>query len=511
MVKRGAMEGTQIRVSPGPPVARSRPPDPCTIVIFGVTGDLTHRKLVPALYNLAKEGDLPEKFAVIGTSTSVTSAEEFRAQLQESVSKFSRTRPLDESVWKAFAARIDTCVADVNKPDDYTKLCGVIEEVERREGLSGNRLYYLAVPPGVFPVILRNLRAAGLLHPTGAARWSRVVIEKPFGRDLASAHELNRTVAEVIDESQIFRSDHYLGKETVQNILVFRFGNSIFEPIWNRKYIDHVQITMAEDITVERRGKFYDATGVLRDVVQSHLLQVLALCTMEAPATFKADDIRDEKFKLLRSIRPITTAEVAQDVVAAQYRGYRDTEGVAKESRTPTYVALKLAIDNWRWQGVPIYVRAGKGLAARNTEVSIHFQAIPFCLFGNEEVCQRIEPNVLALRIQPREGIALSFGCKVPGEDLSVGSVTMDFSYADSFHRAPWEAYERLLLDAMRGDHTLFARRDGDEQAWSFVSPILEAWDARREPLPEYEPGSAGPREADQLLRRDGRRWRPLT
>jgi len=511
VVKRGAMEGTQIRVSPGPPVARSRPPDPCTIVIFGVTGDLTHRKLVPALYNLAKEGDLPEKFAVIGTSTSVTSADEFRAQLQESVSKFSRTRPLDESVWKAFAARIDTCVADVNKPDDYTKLCGVIEEVERREGLSGNRLYYLAVPPGVFPVILRNLRAAGLLHPTGAARWSRVVIEKPFGRDLASAHELNRTVAEVIDESQIFRSDHYLGKETVQNILVFRFGNSIFEPIWNRKYIDHVQITMAEDITVERRGKFYDATGVLRDVVQSHLLQVLALCTMEAPATFKADDIRDEKFKLLRSIRPITTAEVAQDVVAAQYRGYRDTEGVAKDSRTPTYVALKLAIDNWRWQGVPIYVRAGKGLAARNTEVSIHFQAIPFCLFGNEEVCQRIEPNVLALRIQPREGIALSFGCKVPGEDLSVGSVTMDFSYADSFHRAPWEAYERLLLDAMRGDHTLFARRDGDEQAWSFVSPILEAWDARREPLPEYEPGSAGPREADQLLRRDGRRWRPLT
>jgi len=261
------MEGTQIRVSPGPPVARSRPPDHCTIVIFGVTGDLTHRKLVPALYNLAKEGDLPEKFAVIGTSTSVTSADEFRAQLQESVSKFSRTRPLDESVWKAFAARIDTCVADVNKPDDYTKLCGVIEEVERREGLSGNRLYYLAVPPGVFPVILRNLRAAGLLHPTGASRWSRVVIEKPFGRDLASAHELNRTVAEVIDESQIFRSDHYLGKETVQNILVFRFGNSIFEPIWNRKYIDHVQITMAEDITVERRGKFYDATGVLRDVV----------------------------------------------------------------------------------------------------------------------------------------------------------------------------------------------------------------------------------------------------
>jgi glucose-6-phosphate 1-dehydrogenase len=507
------MEGTRIRVNPNasPAVVRSRPPDPCSVVIFGVTGDLTHRKLIPALYNLAREGDLPLRFAVIGTSTSVTSSAEFRAQLRESVAQFSRTRPIDDDVWSRFSAPIETVVADVNAPDDYAKLRRTIEEVEKKNGLPGNRLYYLAVPPGVFPVILRNLKAAGLLQPADSPRWSRVVIEKPFGRDLASARELNRIVAEEIDESQIFRSDHYLGKETVQNILVFRFGNSIFEPIWNRKYIDHVQITMAEDLTVERRGKFYDATGVLRDIVQSHLLQVLALCTMEAPATFKADDIRDEKWKLLRSIRPITAAETAQDVVAAQYRGYRATEGVAKDSRTPTYVALKLAIDNWRWQGVPVYVRAGKGLAARNTEVSIHFQSIPFCLFGSEEVCQRIESNVLALRIQPREGIALSFGCKVPGEDLAVGSVTMDFSYADSFNRAPWEAYERLLLDAMRGDHTLFARRDGDEQAWSFVSPILEAWAAGREPLPEYEPGSAGPKEADQLLKRDGRRWRPLT
>ncbi len=506
------MEGTQVRVdsAAGSTVARSRPPDSCVVVIFGVTGDLTHRKLVPALYNLAREGDLPERFALIGTSTSVTSASEFRAQLKESVGKFSRTKPLDESVWNRFSAPLETVVADVNAPADYLKLRATIEAVEKKHNLLGNRLYYLAVPPGVFPVILRNLREAGLLYPSGGLPWSRVVIEKPFGRDLPSAKELNRTLAGILDEQQTFRSDHYLGKETVQNILVFRFGNSIFEPIWNRKHIDHVQITMAEDITVERRGKFYDATGVLRDVVQNHLLQILALCTMEGPATFKADDIRDEKYKLLRSIRPYTAAEVEENVVAAQYAGYRSSEGVAKDSRTPTYVALKLAIDNWRWQGVPIYIRAGKGLKTRNTEVSIHFQSIPFCLFGNEEVCQRIEPNVLTLRIQPREGIALRFGCKVPGEDLSVGSVTMDFSYADSFQKAPWEAYERLLLDAMRGDHTLFSRRDGDEQAWSIITPILEAWTSKKDGLPEYAIGSEGPKEADLLLKRDGRRWRPL-
>jgi glucose-6-phosphate 1-dehydrogenase len=494
-----------VAASSTPASVPARPPDPCLLVLFGATGDLAHRKIVPALYELAKSAELPAPFGLVATSTSVGAADGYREQLRQSVEHFSG-QPVDATAWGRFAADIDTVAGDYTKPEAFAALRAAIEAAERRQATNGNRLFYLAVPPSSFAPILTGLRDAGLVHASNGTPWARVVIEKPFGRDLASARELNRLVAGVLDERQTFRIDHYLGKETVQNILVFRFGNSIFEPLWNRKYIDHVQITMAEEIGVERRGKFYDATGVIRDVIQNHLLQVLALVTMELPATFAADDVRDEKLKLLRQVRPLQP----QDAVHAQYAGYREEQGVASGSRTPTYAALRLHLDNWRWQGVPFYIRAGKRLARRTTEVSVHFQQIPFCLFGREDVCQLIEPNVLVLRIQPDEGIELKVASKVPGDDLTVGSVTMDFSYEAAFRRAPGEAYEKLLLDAMRGDATLFARRDGDEQAWALLAPLLDGWAQSSEPPAVYQGGSDGPREAERLLREDGRRWRRL-
>ncbi len=499
------MNHLRVEASSSPAALPARPPDPCTLVLFGATGDLAHRKVVPALYRLARGGELPSPFAVVATSRSVGPAETYRAQLRQSVARFAG-EPLDETAWGSFASGIETIAGDYAKPEAWAALREAIAAAERRRATGGNRLFYLALPPASFAPILAGLRDTGLLHAAHGAPWSRVVIEKPFGRDLASARELNRLVAGALDERQTFRIDHYLGKETVQNILVFRFGNSIFEPLWNRKYIDQVQITAAEEIGVERRGRFYDATGVVRDVVQNHLLQVLSLVAMELPATFGADDVRDEKLKLLRSVRFPSPS----DAVYGQYAGYREEEGIAKGSRTPTYAAIRFYVDNWRWQGVPFYVRAGKGLARRTTEVSIHFQQIPFCLFGRQDVCQLIEPNVLALRIQPDEGIALSVATKVPGDDLTVGTVHMDFSYAGAFHRSPGDAYEKLLLDAIRGDATLFARRDGDEQAWSLLAPLLESWDASSAEPAFYERGSAGPREADALPRQDGRHWRPL-
>jgi len=509
-------EGEAIHIQthdrPGEPILRARAPDPCALVIFGATGDLARRKLLPGLYNLHKEGWLPERMAIVAYSRSASDTEELRRRARESVARFSRSG-LDAGAWAEFVDRIECEPGGFDDAAAYERLRRHLEAVDRERQLQGNRLFYLATPASSFPTILGHLAGAGLIsRAAGPSQrpWGRVVIEKPFGRDLASARDLNRLLGEVLDESQVFRIDHYLGKETVQNILVFRFANSIFEPLWSSSYVDHVEITAAEEIGVESRGSFYDETGVIRDMVQNHLLQVLALVAMEPPVSFGAEDIRDEKMKIFRSIRPIAAPDVPGTVVVGQYRGYGEEKGVAKGSRTPTYVALKLMVDNWRWNGVPFYVRAGKRLARRMTEVSIHFRRVPFCLFKQDDVCQRLEPNVLTIRIQPKEGIALGFECKLPGEDLSVSGVTMDFNYAGAFHRQPQEAYERLLLDCMRGNATLYARRDAVEQAWALVTPVLEALEAAPGGPVLYEPGSAGPEAARDLLRRDGRRWTAL-
>jgi len=506
-----AATGVAVEEIPGQPILKERKPDPCVLVIFGALGDLSRRKLVPALYNLWADGALPSQIGIVGYGRKEMTADELRAGLRESTNQFSR-RPLDDRTWNAFAASFEFVQGTFEDPNGYTRLKEALEAVDRARGTGGNRLFYLATPPDSFPVILKNLHEGGLIQRASpskkAAAFCRVIIEKPFGHDLSSAEALNQLVSEYLDESQTFRIDHYLGKETVQNILVFRFANSIFEPLWNRKFVDHVQIIASESIGIERRGQFYDATGVLRDVVQNHLLQVLALSALEPPTSFAADDVRDEKVQVLRALRPIVGEDVRKDVVRAQYRGYTQEEGVARDSRTPTYVAMKVMIDNWRWQGVPFYLRAGKRLAVRRTDVCIHFQPVPLCLFGQENSCQVVEPSVLTLRIQPEEGISLSFVAKVPGDHVKVGNVLMNMTYADAFGKPIAEAYERLLLECMRGDATLFTRRDGVEQAWRFVTPILEAWEADKAPVPQYEPGSDGPSEADALLWRDRRRWK---
>jgi len=490
------------------PVAR---PEPCAIVIFGASGDLTRRKLVPALYQLAADNQLPECFRIVGFARSKKSREAFRRELHEGISQFARNRPLDTSVWENFATVIEYHQGNY---DDLTAFESLRERLQRMNetcSVGDNRLFYLATPPALYETILGNLGAAGLIHEPNKAPWSRVIIEKPFGRDLHSARSLNNSLAKTMDENQAYRIDHYLGKETVQNILVFRFANAIFEPLWNRNHIDHVQITAAESLGVEHRGAFYDQTGVVRDFVQNHLLEVMTLFAMEQPVSFQADDIRGEKVKVLRSLQPLLGDGVRRNVVLGQYDGYRAEKGIHPDSRTPTYAALKVMVDNWRWQGVPFFLRTGKRLANRVTEVAIHFRSIPLCLFGNDEICQRLEPNVLTLRIQPEEGIRLKFGCKTPGDTLDISNVLMDFGYAKAFSKQPPDAYERLLVDAMRGDATLFARRDAAEYAWAFLTPILAALENDKSlPIIEYEPGTQGPKEADALLVREGRLWDSL-
>src|SRR5437016_9141497 len=493
-------------------------PQPCTIVIFGATGDLTHRKLVPALYNLAADGDLPPAVEIVGFARRPKNDDEFRSDLEEATRKFSRQSVRDE-IWKNFAQSIFYHQSEFEDESGYKVLDKRLDEIDKNHGTRGNRLFYFAAAPDQFEPILTNLKDASLKQ-TCKGSWAQVIIETPFGSDLASARELNSAVRNSFTEEQTYRIDHFLGKETAQNILVLRFANAIFAPLWNTHYIDHVQITAAETLGVEGRAGYYETAGALCDMVQNHLLQLLCLTAMEPPTDLSADSIRDEKVKVVRSLRRWSRNEIAANVVRGQYAkgaingenvpGYREEEKVDPKSETETYVALRLSIDTWRWSDVPIYLRVGKRLPKSATEISVHFKKAPMVLFNRDST--EHDQNVLVIRIQPDEGISLRMMAKIPGTSLRIEPVKMDFHYGTSFGKASPEAYERLLLDAMSGDATLFARRDEVEEAWAFIDTIEQAW-AAKENVPRlftHPAGSWGPDEADELLARDGRAWRRL-
>jgi glucose-6-phosphate 1-dehydrogenase len=492
----------------------------CVMVIFGASGDLTKRKLVPALWSLFQSRVLPEPFAVIGVSRSEMSNEVFRERMREGVTDFARVQPPSARVWDRFAQALFYYTGDPADPALYPGLGNFIKHVEQDRGTSGNRLFYLSTPPSLYSPIVTRLGEAGFQRaPEGTDAWIRIVIEKPFGRDLASSRALNQVVNSVFTEDQVYRIDHYLGKETVQNILVFRFANGIFEPLWNRNHVDHVQITVSETLGVEARGAYYEESGALRDMIQNHILQLLCLVAMEPPVTFDADPVRDEKTKVMRALRPIPPGDVDAVAVRGQYGpgfvegqrgpGYREEKGVSAESITETYAALKLGVDNWRWAGVPFYLRTGKRLAKRASEITVQFRRTPHLVFRRNPEAIAEAANRLSLRIQPDEGIALQFGAKLPGPEPRIKAVEMDFDYHQAFGGEPPEAYERLLLDVMKGDATLYARGDWVDLAWELLEPVLQGWaagDPRK--FPNYEAGTWGPSEADTLIERDGRAWR---
>jgi len=494
--------------------------DPCIVVIFGATGDLTGRKLAPALYNLGREGQLPPNFACVGFARRQKTNEEFRDELKEDVNTFSRVKPIDEGFWKNFQEQIFYHTSEFDDDAGYEALKKMLQQLDSRFATRGNRVFYLSVQPKYFPMIIEKLKKHGLIYdPHDSEKWSRVIIEKPFGHDFDSAAVLQEQISKHLDETQTYRIDHYLGKETVQNLLVFRFANSIFESIWNYKHIDHIQITVAEEIGIGTRGNFFEEEGLLRDIVQNHMMQLLSHVAMEPPVNLSANGIRDEKVKVLQAIRPFTEADFEESIVRGQYGpgfingepaiGYRQEKNVNPKSAIETFVAMRLYIDNWRWAGVPFYLRGGKRLPKRATEIAIIFKDAPGVLFqqrGHPNL-----PNVLVMRIQPDEGISMRINCKVPGPSSPIQPVKMDFRYGSYFGQTPPEAYERLIWECIMGDNTLFARSDEVSQSWSILTPVLNHW-AKNPPkhFPNYASGSWGPKESDELLLKDHRSWRIL-